>query len=131
MDMTEILIKAWEVSDELKTTPEYMHFREAEALLHTVPTCKLLLTKYETAKTAFQETSQYGTSHPSYGSVKETLISTRTALFERVEYQNYLETKRRLDDLLNSVTEAINDLIRPLNLNQAHACKKGPLHGKT
>ena len=131
MEMTDILIKAWEVSDEIKTTPEYRQFRDSEAALTAVPACQTLLANYENAKRAFQAISQNGTAHPNYVSLKDALINTRTVLFQREEYIHYLEAKRRLDDLLNNVTEAINDLIRPLDLNKAHACKKGPLHGKT
>lgn len=131
MDTTDILSKAWEVTDEIKMTPEYREFREAEKAIMTVPECQLLVASFERANLAFSSTYVYGKSHPDFAKTKEALVNARAILFQRPEYIHYLETKQRLDNLLKTVTDAINGLISPLDLNRTHTCKKGTPHGKT
>lgn len=103
--MTEIIMQAYNVLDEIINDPIYQSIKSFD---------KLIVSKYENEINKFQESkkaydqvmSEGGTYHPDFKKTVKIFSEAKSNLYQKPEVIEYFELERQFQDQLNAfITE--------------------------
>lgn len=99
--MTDIIMQAYNVLDELKTDPTYQAIKSFDKLIITK--YKNEIQKFQDAKKTYDQImSQGGTYHPDFKKVVKIFSEAKSDLYQKPEVVQYFELERQFQDQLNS-----------------------------
>lgn len=110
--MTDIIIKAYDVVDEIMKDPKFSEIKilhqKIDGLYHKQ------IEAFDKAKLAYQKVmDEGGTYHPDYKDAVKRLSHTKKELYEQPEIKRYLELELELEtelnEFLNELSKAISD----------------------
>ncbi|HEX7056591.1 MAG TPA: YlbF family regulator [Bacilli bacterium] len=107
IDMGELLLKAYELSDLIKNSAEAAQYLQYKRELANDPLAQSAIREFNKLKERFEECERFGRRHPDF---YDTMKKTRHALAEvnAIEsVKRYREAEKNLDELLNLVSRTI------------------------
>ncbi|MGA8941126.1 MAG: YlbF family regulator [Thermoactinomyces sp.] len=107
LDMSTILLEAYQLADEINESPEVKEYLDAKKKLENDPEAQNLIQEFYKAKSQFEEASRFGRFHPDYRKMKERALDLVQKLHAYPPVHNYLESEKRLDQLLYQVSLTI------------------------
>ena len=118
MDRMAILLKAYEVAEEIKSTEAFKDLQYYGAYMQTH--LKNEVEAYQKAMTKFTEVQSLGgTYHPDFKQTVATLSVTKKALYETEAVKKYLAAEKiiqqTLDDLSRTLGQTISSHVKVPN----------------
>jgi len=106
----EILLKAYEVADEIKSSALFIELCELKKYIDQ--TYQTESTAYKKANDAFSEIQSLGGQyHPNFKKAVATLSIAKKELFEKQEVKRYLELERTLQSELDELSRTLANLV--------------------
>ncbi len=110
--MTEIIMKAYDVLDEIISDPLFFEIKELNQKLDGLYQNEI--NAFNDAKIKYQKVmDEGGTYHPDYKEVIKLLSETKKTLYETKEVKRFnaleLEFESKLNEFLNELTKTISD----------------------
>lgn len=110
--MTELIIKAYDVLDELVSLEEFINLKTLN---------KLIDEKYKSEIKAFKEAQNKfdeiiatgGRHHPDYKEAAKNLSATKKKLYDKKEMLHYRELEIKYQDILNEFLNEMINIISP------------------
>ena len=109
MAYMEIITLTYQWLDELKASKDYQKMVELNNLIKTK--YKKELKEYHTTFKQFEAVFKYGTYHPDFKTVSKQYQQAKIALFETEEVKTYFELEKNINETLNKLSNALNDII--------------------
>lgn len=125
MDRQEILNQAWATVDEIRSSPAFREFREAETALLEDPVLAPLVSEFNLAKDALEPLRAEGVRHPGWKAASARLSAAKDALFFRPEYRRYLAAKASLDAELDALSRELQSVLDEVSFAGKRTCQKG------
>jgi len=122
MDRQQIIDKAWETVDEIKTSPLYLDYLASLQTLKEESLC-LLVEEFDRQKTIFETVKSYGPYHPDFSRAAKKLAEAKDALFSRAEYQEFLRCQTELNASLAKIGSAIQDILHDCTITSNKKCQ--------
>lgn len=107
LDMSAILLKAYELADMIVQSAELQEFLRSRARLQADPTAQKLTREFAQKKEEFAEVERYGWWHPDYRQKDAELQELKRKLDELDVVQSYLQAEDRVDKMLYHVSRTI------------------------
>jgi cell fate (sporulation/competence/biofilm development) regulator YlbF (YheA/YmcA/DUF963 family) len=116
--MTDIIIKAYDVLDEILKDPSIKEIKNLNQKIDIL--YKKEIKEFSDAKIKYQTVfNEGGTYHPEYKESIKVLSETKKILYEIPEVKRYLELElefeAKLNELLNKISKIISDHIPAAN----------------
>lgn len=124
MERTEIALEAWRTVDEIKASPVYREFAEAEQALlgPSGPTAEIA--RFTAAKAAYEPTLRFGKHHPDFKRVAAELAAAKTALYTTVEHRRYAAAVDALNAILDPIAESLRSILDDCRVGTKTHCGK-------
>ena len=104
--MTEIIIQAYNVLDELRKNEMYQSLKELDKQIGLLYPKEI--DAFQKAKVAYDEILATGGSyHPDYKATVKSLSETKTMLYEKPEVKKYFQLEKEVQEEIN---QFLNDL---------------------
>jgi len=107
LDMSTVLLKAYEVGDLIKSSAEVADYLYWKERMQNHPETQRLLRIFARKKEAFGECERFGHYHPDYHAAKKAVEEVQAQLDELEPVRRFKEAENRLDDLLYTVSVTI------------------------
>jgi len=116
--MTDIIMQAYQVLDELKIDKNYLLMKSLD---------KEISSRYPKEIEAFQKAKKIyedvletgGTYHPDYKEAVKKLSLTKAELYQKAEVKKYLEAEKSFQDMINTflnvMTQSVSSHIKTPN----------------
>lgn len=110
--MTEIIIQAYHVLDEILTDSNYLELKELnQTIIHQFES---EIKAFNQAKEAYtQVMSEGGVYHPDFKKVSSMLSESKKNLYETKEMQRYVILEKALQTDINTFLAKLTDVISP------------------
>lgn len=107
LDMSSILMQAYEVSDLIKSSAEMTDYLYWKHRMHADDEVKELLVLFAKKKELFEECERFGHFHPNYHAALEEVQLVQNRMDELESIRRYKEAEKALDDMLFQVSQTI------------------------
>ena len=116
--MTDIIIQAYQVLDEIKKDPIFQEIKRLDTLI--VQTFSKEIVAFQQAKNAYDiMMTEGGSYHPDYKRIVKDYAEKKATLYQQSLVQAYFERQKSLENMLNQFLKelslAISDHIKTPN----------------
>lgn len=116
--MTDLIIQAYHVLDELKKDPHYLKMKQLDRLIaDTYP--DTIRTFHETKKVYDDIMATGGSYHPDFKQAVKQFSEAKATLYQQPEVTQYFEAEKAfetmINDFLKEMTESISSHIKTPN----------------
>lgn len=116
--MTEIIMQAYEVLDEIKHDPVYLEIKKLNRLINQ--NYQEEINRFTKSKNTYEAIlNQGGSYHPDYKSVIKDMSQAKQELYTKEEVKTYLELEKQfeleLNSFLSKISESISSYIKTPN----------------
>ncbi|TCS95016.1 YlbF family regulator [Hazenella coriacea] len=129
LDMTEILLEAYQLADHIKESNEVNHYLACKKRLEEDLEAQKIIQGFQKMKERLEEVQRFGIFHPEYHQVKEEAQVYQERMLAHSIIGDYLEAEKNLDHLLYEVSSmiahSVSDSIKvPVNEQKKSIGKK-------
>ncbi len=107
MERTELALEAWRTVDEIKRSPIYREFTEAERALLGPSGPAAELARFAAAKDAYEPVLRFGKHHPDFKRLAAELAAAKTALLSTPEHRRYAAAQDAINAVLDPIAAGI------------------------
>lgn len=107
MDMSEILLDAYHLADQINESDEVKSYLRLQQELQQNPEAEKLIKQFQRDKELYEETRRFGIFHPDYQEAKKRVKISYEKLRTHPLIASFLEAEDRLDQLLYQVSVTI------------------------
>lgn len=116
--MTDIIIQAYQVLDELKQDTNYLLMKSLDKEIASCYSKEI--GAFQTAKKIYEDVlSTGGTYHPDYKEAVKNLSLAKAELYQQDEVKRYLEAEKSFQEMLNTflneMTQSVSSHIKTPN----------------
>ncbi len=110
--MTEIIIQAYEVLDEIKKDPRFLEIKHMDQYIMHHYTQEIK--HFQDAKIAYDHIMKEGGHyHPDFKEVVKTYSEAKKTLYEKEEVKRYFELEKMIQDDMNEFIQKIAQSVSP------------------
>ncbi|WP_232330819.1 MULTISPECIES: YlbF family regulator [Thermoactinomyces] len=113
LDMTEILLAAYRLADQINNSQEVQHYLECKKRMEEDPEAQKMIREFQKLKDRYEEAQRFGIFHPNYHEAKEAALSYQKKLRQYPVVRDCFEAEERLDQLLHAVSLTIARSVSP------------------
>lgn len=129
IDMTEIVLEAYQLADQINQSSEVLRYLEYKKQLKEDPKAQSLIHQFLRKKELYEETKRFGIFHPNYHHAKEEAEEFLNQLTDYPLIKKYIEAEKELDQLLYQVSVLIaksvsDEILIPSNITGSQAKKR-------
>lgn len=107
LDMTEILLDAYQLADQINESEEVKTYLHCQKRVQEDPEAQTIIREFQKVKELFAEAQRFGRFHPNYHEAKEQAQSYQKKMRTHPVIGAYLEAEEKLDRLLHEVSLTI------------------------
>lgn len=107
LDMSSILLQAYEVGDLIKSSAEVADYLYWKNLVETDPEVQALQKLFAKKKALFEECQRFGHFHPDYHAAKQAAEQVQKQLDSLEIVRNFKRAEEALDELLYEISTTI------------------------
>jgi cell fate (sporulation/competence/biofilm development) regulator YlbF (YheA/YmcA/DUF963 family) len=108
--MTEIIMQAYNVLDELKTDPLFIQMKELDQKIASLYQKEILA--FTQAKEVYEDVMTTGGSyHPDYKDAIRKLSETKSELYGKPEVMQYVQTEKAFQDMINEFLQQMTSMV--------------------
>ncbi len=111
MDFMDILLKTYELYDEIKKSDQYNLIDDSLNRLLNDKEAKILIENFNNMKNKYEEASKYGDYFPGKKEIVNQFIESKGRLYTNVLYINYRDNLKKLNENLKEISVKINNAI--------------------
>lgn len=124
LNTSEYLEISEDLADEIISLPVTKRYKELQEEIKTNPEIKLLISKFEKAKSSYEDVQRYGSKHhPDYKEVTQELICAKSNLFQHTVIKELKKCEKEIQDLLNQIAVSIEKTIKVDTLKKNSSCQ--------
>lgn len=110
--MTELIMKAYDVLDEIKSDQAYQRFLELDKLIKK--TLENEVFEFDQKKQIYQKVMALGGHyHPDFKEVSKMFLEVKQRLYEHAYVKEYLLLEKSIQKELNEITQEMKDIVSP------------------
>jgi cell fate (sporulation/competence/biofilm development) regulator YlbF (YheA/YmcA/DUF963 family) len=113
LDMTEILLEAYRLADQINNSPEVKRYLECKKRMEEDPEAQKMIKEFQIVKDRYEEAQRFGIFHPNYHEAKDAALSFQKKLRQCPAIRAYFEAEQKLDQLLHAVSLTIARSVSP------------------
>ncbi len=108
--MTEIIMQAYNVLDELKTDPLFIQMKELDQQIASLYQNEIQA--FTKAKEVYEDVMTTGGSyHPDYKNAIRKLSETKSDLYGKPEVMQYVQTEKAFQDMINEFLQQMTSMV--------------------
>lgn len=108
--MTEIIMQAYNVLDELKTDPLFIQMKELDQQIASL--YQKEIQAFAKAKEVYEDVMTTGGSyHPDYKNAIRKLSETKSDLYGKPEVMQYVQTEKAFQDMMNEFLQQMTSMV--------------------
>ena len=108
--MTEIIMQAYNVLDELKTDPLFIQMKELDQKIASL--YQKEIQAFTKAKEVYEDVMTTGGSyHPDYKDAIRKLAETKSELYRKPEVMQYVQTEKAFQDMINEFLQQMTSMV--------------------
>ncbi len=108
--MTEIIMQAYNVLDELKTDPLFIQMKELDQKIASL--YQKEIQSFTKAKEVYEDVMTTGGSyHPDYKDAIRKLSETKSELYGKPEVMQYVQTEKAFQDMMNEFLQQMTSMV--------------------
>jgi cell fate (sporulation/competence/biofilm development) regulator YlbF (YheA/YmcA/DUF963 family) len=108
--MTEIIMQAYNVLDELKTDPLFIQMKELDQKIASL--YQKEIQAFTKAKEVYEDVMTTGGSyHPDYKDAIRKLSETKSELYGKPEVMQYVQTEKAFQDMINEFLQQMTSMV--------------------
>jgi cell fate (sporulation/competence/biofilm development) regulator YlbF (YheA/YmcA/DUF963 family) len=108
--MTEIIMQAYNVLDELKTDPLFIQMKELDQKIASL--YQKEIQSFTKAKEVYEDVMTTGGSyHPDYKDAIRKLSETKSELYGKPEVMQYVQTEKAFQDMINEFLQQMTSMV--------------------
>ena len=108
--MTEIIMQAYNVLDELKTDPLFIQMKELDQKIASL--YQKEIQSFTKAKEVYEDVMTTGGSyHPDYKDAIRKLAETKSELYGKPEVMQYVQTEKAFQDMINEFLQQMTSMV--------------------
>ena len=107
LELSELLV------EEIISLPVSKRYKELQHEIDKSPEIKTLVSKFEKAKSAYEDVQRYGSKHhPDYKEVTQQLIDAKTSLFQHTVIKEFKNCEKEIQEILNQIAVYMENSIK-------------------
>jgi cell fate (sporulation/competence/biofilm development) regulator YlbF (YheA/YmcA/DUF963 family) len=108
--MTEIIMQAYNVLDELKIDPLFIQMKELDQQIASL--YQKEIQAFARAKEVYEDVMTTGGSyHPDYKNAIRKLSETKSDLYGKPEVMQYVQTEKAFQDMMNEFLQQMTSMV--------------------
>ncbi len=128
LNTSEYLEISEDLANEIISLPVSKRYKELQNQIKNDPEVKLLISKFEKAKSAYEDVQRYGSKHhPDYKEITQELVCAKSNLFQHKAVKELKNCEKEIQDLLNQIAVYIENSIKvdTFKKNSSCGCSSG------
>jgi len=121
---TDLILDAFEISDELKQSPMFQDVLKSIDRLLKQDETHSLIDNFNREKAKYDEALPHKNYHRDFKAISQRFIEAKTALYTHKDYIDYQQKLQAFNQTLEAFSNNLNDILKSCYIDTLHSCKK-------
>lgn len=117
MDLYDIIMKTYEVSDEILQNEIFKELDRLNLKLENSTEVSVLMKKFNSFNEKYLSASKYKEHYPDFDVLKKSLSKAKEELYSNRIVKEYKNCEKNIENILNDITTKISNVIKNDDVN--------------